>query len=318
MDNSRSSTSHGIANNSESAGWKSIRFRVMIVREVTYAVLASSPRNVIYGIADVMAWVEGFEKEVYTSANNKDDYNSNMARWITSIDTSSEICGLRPSLASSSADETFANMDWPETICHRVQRLYRMYYAIFPNWCNLAAILLGQRFSAPPNLMTAHIVKCNLLMSILENISLRLYATNGQIGPDFKERLDDMEQRVISILRPRNVSSHRHHQGPYSAYELSVQQAVPSQSRVAQENLTELPLMSPRSPCLSEQVPHQDNGNRKRKSVVSEPENPKKLMQQMAMGCSSSLKHETPGESSGVNDHGDDLDSSGLDLSLKL
>ncbi|KAI9115487.1 hypothetical protein K1719_013806 [Acacia pycnantha] len=260
MDSYRSRARRGIAN-SETSGWKSVGFHAMVVWEITYAIILSSPQNAIYSSPAIKHWVKRFEKHVYVSAKDKEDYHSNMARWIVSIGASSQIPGrltafsnpTKTASSSSGGNERNAYINWQEQLYNRAQKLIGMFCSKFPNWCRLAIILQQQRrHSAPQHLKISHIVKYNLIMRMLENVVYSLNVSRGQINPALKKKLDRLEKLLISILCPRNVSPH--HQGPSSSH----QQAGGSQS--------ELPLMSSQSSHLSKRK-SPDSGSEEEEQV---------------------------------------------------
>lgn len=151
-----------------------------------------------------------------------------------------------------------------------------------------------QSDSAPQKRMATDIEKYQFVKRLLEDIFRHLNVSKSQITPDFKERLDRVEKHISSILRRNNVSPQQG-QGPHYADVHSIHQAVPSQSRVSQEKLSEkqhtLQMMSPQSPHLTKQIPQQNKMNLQEKSNSDQVKS-EKPMQQVAKESSSSQKHE--------------------------
>ncbi|KAF7824785.1 mediator of RNA polymerase II transcription subunit 15a-like [Senna tora] len=315
----------------ESRGWRSAEFRRKIVDKMSpmicrwtgpddflfycsvlflnssfsvNTIFENGPHSWTYKTSNVTNFAEKFEEKVFASATDEADYIAKVSRRLMIIKGSSQSSrqkllpvnssDLKEVKAAPGAEESAKNIDWQEPLYQRLQSMKSRYFSRITIVYNHVTCKLQQRDSASQK-MKFDLEKYRFIKKLLEEAFTYFNFTKSQIPPDFKERLDEMERYINSILRPKNVSSHN--EGPHSADVHSMHQALPSQARFSQEKLTEekqtLPTMTLQSSHLTKLMPQQNMMTHlQEKSTNSEQHKSNKSMQQMAKESSNSQRHE--------------------------
>ncbi|XP_054817026.1 probable mediator of RNA polymerase II transcription subunit 15c [Prosopis cineraria] len=274
-----------------------------------YSILYASSANAIivnypwpYNTSEALDLAEKLEENENASAKDEADYILKIKKRIMSIEASSQVLGpkhlatssnISEAASSSGSNKRVADVDGQEVLYKRVQMLKSMHFSELHKFYREIVVDLLQNHSSPQNttLKAACIPSHTRLKKILEETFAFLNVTKSQISPDFKSKLDDMETQIRATLLHMSLV-------PRLDDKCSIQQAVPSQSGVSKDDLSEMQLTLPstslQSSHLSKQIPNQNKMNQQVKSAKSEQDNPESLTQQVAKEYSISQKHETP------------------------
>ncbi|KAK4285291.1 hypothetical protein QN277_002011 [Acacia crassicarpa] len=328
MDNSR--VGEGVPY-SETSGWKSVWFRKKIVKEIAKAIVVNWPQAVKGSTSLIMGSAERIEENVFASAKDEADYKLKIRIWIRSLDTSSMVprrkpsatsCNISEAASSSGSNERVADVDWQEVLYQKAQMLrsdllpilsdiYRcfifqlsvddlfipLFWTVYSNVVSILSLIdFLLHHSSPQNIKQTEIERLPKTKKALDEIFTCLNVTRSQIGPDFESKLDEKKRHIRSFVRVHRAFLDK--KGPHSTDKCSTQKAVPSQSSVFQDKLSEkqltVPSMSLQISHLPEQIPNENKMNPPVKSAKSKQDDPEKLMQQVAKEYDISLKHEIP------------------------
>ncbi|KAI9115261.1 hypothetical protein K1719_013580 [Acacia pycnantha] len=269
MDNSR--VGEGVAY-SETSRWKAVSFRKTIAKEMAQAIVVSWPQAVEGSTSLIMGLAERIEENIF--ASTKDEVQMLRSDRLPIL---SDI--YRCFIFDLPVDDLFIPLFW----------------TVYSNVVSILTLIdFLLHHSSPQNIKQTEIEIIAETKKALDEIFTFLNVTKGQIGPDFESELDEKKRHIGSFVRAHRAYSDK--KGQHSTDKCSTQHAVPSQSNVFQDKLSEkqltMPSMSLQVSHLPEQIPNENKMNPQVKSAESEQDDPEKLMQQVAEEYDISLEHE--------------------------